>query len=84
MNIGKIDAERNKQEKNAYAAIIRRHMEFSMEGDETEQMNKPCLGRCLHDESLFPEAAEARWHTSTSYHHASTLQDQEERQKTKD
>lgn len=36
MNIGKIDAERNKQEKNAYAAIIRRHMEFSMEGDETE------------------------------------------------
>jgi len=32
-------------------------------------MNNPCLGRGLHDESLFQEAAGARWHTSTSYHH---------------
>jgi len=49
-------------------------MEFSMEGDETEQMNKPCLGRGLHDESLFQEAAGARWHTSTSYHHQWRIQ----------
>jgi hypothetical protein len=84
MNIGKIDAERNKQEKKM-------HMQQSSDGTcnlawkgMKLNMNKPCLGRRLHDESLLPEAAGARWHTSTSYHHASKTKRNAACERTKD